>query len=219
MSNSNENFLLSILPKNFLSIDFMYNNPIGSIVTKEWGGSGNGDIRRATSDPDLGRDQQLAKYVHSIPKALRYKGLLLQGYLVSRSILKGIESFNVREDDTWCITYPKSGTTWTEEIISLICSDNIEATRSKQLAERVLHLEVGKPVGHLKWLKSTPSPRLLATHLTADCIPSQLRQAKAKVSSNIISSSSAIILGELKFDKWGREREREGVDLSFIDAL
>ena len=172
----------------FLSIKFLYKNPIGQFFTKQRFKSKDNIIRLASNDPELANDKQLAEYVQSIPNAIRYKGLLLQGYLVYTKVLTQIENFDIRPDDVWVVTYPKSGTTWMEEILSLIFSDgDLESTNKKLLVERVPHLEVGKPLGHIKWLKSIKSPRLMATHLTVDCIPSQLRQTKAKVGFSIIS--------------------------------
>lgn len=171
-------------PMTFMSIKFLYQNPIGRQLTKERLGGKNkySGIWYAKDDPHLDRDPQLEEYIHSIPNALRYRGLLLQGYLVYAKVLRAIENFDVRSDDVWLATYPKSGTTWTEEILSLIRFDgDVEANNKTLLAKRVPHLEVGKPLGHIKWLKSIQAPRLLATHLPVEHIPAQLRATKAKV--------------------------------------
>lgn len=176
---------LIIMPSKFLTLKFLYQSPIGALLTKDHhstNGKDNCEIRKAKNDPNLKNDEILAKYVLSIPKAIRMNGLLLQGYLAYPKVLRRIENFEIRTDDIWLCTYPKSGTTWTQEILSLIFANgDIDAVSKKIIAERVLHLEIGKPFGHLKWLRSTPSPRLLATHLNVENIPGQLRQGKAKV--------------------------------------
>lgn len=163
------------------SLRFLYKNPIGrALLTERASNNWRKSIHLAASEPKLAEDAQLAEYVRSVPNAIRYKGLLLQGYLVYPKVLKQIESFEVRPTDVWLATYPKSGTTWTEEILSLIFSDGHAS--QKLLAERVPHLEVGKPVGHVRWLRRLPSPRLIATHLDVEHVPTQLRHLKAKVS-------------------------------------
>lgn len=42
-------------------------------------------------------------------------------------------------------------------------------------------LEASNQYGHLRWLKSLKSPRLLASHLPFDLIPKQLHAPNAKV--------------------------------------
>ncbi|XP_075591880.1 sulfotransferase 1B1 [Dermatophagoides farinae] len=172
-----------ILPSKFITLKLLYRSPISALLTKDDNSNNNGcEIRKAKNDSNLKKDEFLAKYVLSIPKAIRMNGLLLQGYLVYPKVLRRIENFEIRTDDVWLCTYPKSGTTWTEEILSLIFADgDIDAVSKKIIAERVPHLEVGKPFGHLKWLRSIRSPRLLATHLNVENIPGQLRQGKAKI--------------------------------------
>lgn len=178
---------LIIMPSKFLTLKFLYQSPISVLLTKDSkNGKDNCEIRKAKNDPNLKNDELLSKYVLSIPKAMRMNGLLLQGYLVYPKVLRRIENFEIRNDDIWLCTYPKSGTTWTEEILSLIFANgDIDACSKKIIAERVPHLEIGKPFGHLKWLRSFRSPRLLATHLNVENIPGQLRQGKAKVKLNL----------------------------------
>lgn len=170
-----------------LSLKFLYNNPLGSLVTgwrkhREKGGTTCSEVVPADKDPTLDLDPLRAAYVCSIPRAQWFRGVLLQGYLVHPNILQNLDDFDVRNDDVFIITYPKSGTTWTEEIVSLIYNDgNPNKVKNKLLAYRVEHLEVGRPIGHMRHLRKLKSPRLMATHLPLSLIPKQLRQAKCKI--------------------------------------
>jgi hypothetical protein len=50
---------------------------------------------------------------------------------------KDIYNFEARSDDVWICTYPRSGTTWTQEMIWLICNDlDYETARKITLHER-----------------------------------------------------------------------------------
>lgn len=170
-----------------LSLKFLYNNPLGSLLTgfREKVDKNGGDrsmIIPANKDPTLDSDPLRASYVLSIPRAQWFRGVLLQGYMVPSSILRGLDDFEIREDDIFIVTYPKSGTTWTEEIVSLVMNDgDLSKVKDKLLIYRVEHLEVGRPIGHLKHLRKLKSPRLMATHLPLPLIPKQLRQAKCKI--------------------------------------
>ncbi|CAG2118333.1 unnamed protein product [Medioppia subpectinata] len=167
--------------REMLSLKFLYSNPLGKLLMNDKI-SKNSLIIRAENEPNLDSDPQRSQYVRSIPKALLYKDLLLQGYLVYPKFLKKIENFEVRADDLWLATYPKSGTTWTEEILSLIYNNgDIDRVKDVLLARRVVHFEVGRPVGHSRWLKKLKTPRLLATHLPATHIPTQLKHSKCKI--------------------------------------
>lgn len=53
-----------------------------------------------------------------------------------------IYKFEVRSDDVFTCTYPRSGTTWTQEMIWLICNDfDYETALKLALNERFPYLE------------------------------------------------------------------------------
>ncbi|XP_054711563.1 sulfotransferase 1B1-like [Uloborus diversus] len=164
-----------------LSLKLLYKSPLASFV--------NGfrkrkkkEVIQAIDDPTLESDPLRAEYVASVPEAQLFRGVLLQGYLVPPSVLEGLEDMPIREDDVFVITYPKSGTTWTEEILSLIYKGgDVRKVERQLLIYRVLHLEVGRPFGHLRFLRKLHSPRLMATHLPLPLLPKELRQAKCKI--------------------------------------
>lgn len=162
-----------------LSLKMMYESPLGALITNLINKSDKYNFFASPSDVD---DPLQAEYIRSIPRCQRYKGVLLQGYLVPPSVLQGIEDFEIKPDDVFVISYPKSGTTWTEEILSLIYNDgDVKKVENKSLISRVEHLEVGRPFGHLCHLKKRKSPRLMATHLPYRLLPKELREAKCKV--------------------------------------
>ncbi|XP_057321879.1 sulfotransferase 1C4-like [Microplitis mediator] len=55
---------------------------------------------------------------------------------------EGFYNFKARPDDTWVITYPRSGTTWTQELVWLLSNNlDFDTARKKLLAERFPFLE------------------------------------------------------------------------------
>lgn len=169
-----------------ISLKFLYSSPLGALLTGA-GRSGkcpesDDQVLPADRDPAVAGDPAWASYAASIPRAQSYKGVLLQGYLLHPHVIRGLADFKIRNDDVFIVTYPKSGTTWMEEIVSLIMNGgDPDRVKNKLLVYRVQHLEVGPPVGHLWHLRKTRSPRLLATHLPLKLIPKQLQQAKCKI--------------------------------------
>ncbi|GCB78277.1 hypothetical protein scyTo_0019385 [Scyliorhinus torazame] len=85
--------------------------------------------------------------------------------------------FEIRDSDVVAVTYPKSGTVWMQQILSLIHSDgDPAAVQSKPAAERVPWIE-------LPFLdfQSQPAPRLSVTHLPYHLIPEGLKKKNGKI--------------------------------------
>lgn len=69
----------------------------------------------------------------------RDKWLLSKQY---ESEANKIYNFEVRSDDVWIVTFPRSGTTWTQEMIWLIANDlDYEKCSTTPLVERFPFLE------------------------------------------------------------------------------
>ena len=63
-------------------------------------------------------DPVRAAYIRSVPGAKLYnRKLLMQGYFVSPLLLLKLEQFNVRDDDVYIASYPRSG----EFLIEILC--------------------------------------------------------------------------------------------------
>ncbi|XP_069463132.1 sulfotransferase 2A1-like [Ambystoma mexicanum] len=87
--------------------------------------------------------------------------------------------FQVRDDDVFNVTYPKSGTTWMQEILTLINSKGDTVPyKSIPSWERVPWVEQTTGRG---FLENRPSPRLITSHLPAQLFPKSFASSKAKV--------------------------------------
>ncbi|XP_020607142.1 sulfotransferase family cytosolic 1B member 1-like isoform X2 [Orbicella faveolata] len=79
-----------------------------------------------------------------------------------------IVNFQTRGDDVFVVSYPKSGTTWLQEILWQVYNNGEKSTT--KIFDRVPMLERGTSSDRID-VTALPSPRLLHTHLTYDVIP------------------------------------------------
>ncbi|XP_047465876.1 sulfotransferase 2A1-like [Mugil cephalus] len=109
-----------------------------------------------------------------------YKGVYMPKSLHPPRSLKFYEEFTFRPDDIIIVTYPKSGTTWMQEILPLIISRG-DTTSIETLPnwDRVPWLEEQRAV--VLNLDERPSPRLFATHFQYNMMPPSFFEAKPKV--------------------------------------
>ncbi|XP_026579483.1 amine sulfotransferase-like [Pseudonaja textilis] len=99
--------------------------------------------------------------------------------LSSPEKIDSLESFEIHDDDTFIITYPKSGTVWTQNIVSLILYEgHRDGTENITLIERAPWLEYNIFRADLP---NRPSPRVICSHLPYYLIPKGLRNKRAKI--------------------------------------
>ncbi|XP_018331171.1 sulfotransferase 1 family member D1-like [Agrilus planipennis] len=106
-----------------------------------------------------------------------------------------IENFEVYDDDVWVCSFPKSGTTWTQEMVWLI-ENNFNYEKAKRpIYERFPHFELHvyydlksafsknpnlkrQPfsTNSFEYIKNLKRPRLIKTHLPFALLPNQIRK-------------------------------------------
>ncbi|CAG9801240.1 unnamed protein product [Chironomus riparius] len=101
--------------------------------------------------------------------------------------LERIKNMDIFEDDIWVVTYPKCGTTWTQEMIWMIGSNIDYATSlSVQLNDRFPFLEFSGifeefPTDTFEICRNMKRPRYIKTHLPLFLLPDQLWTVKPKI--------------------------------------
>ena len=104
------------------------------------------------------------------------KGIMFAA--MSRSTLNKLaeekKQFKPRKDDVIMIGYPKSGTTWTSEIIWLL-QNNLDYQKQKDVnhMHRILRYELGAASSSFV---NKSSPRFIRTHLPIDFFADDLPQ-------------------------------------------
>ncbi|NXC65213.1 ST2B1 Sulfotransferase, partial [Aleadryas rufinucha] len=108
-----------------------------------------------------------------------FAGIALPGHLHTQESLGFAAAFTFRPTDVLIATYPKSGTTWMQEILTLLFSLG-DARPAKTIPnwERAPWLE---QIYCREALRDTETPRLLTTHLPARVLAPALQRSKAKV--------------------------------------
>lgn len=107
----------------------------------------------------------------------KYKGYVFPKGETTEEYIDSLQHFEIRDSDVFLVTYPKSGTIWTQNIINLICEDTTDKTYPNNL-EKMPWLEYreGRPDYSLR-----PSPRLFASHLTPTLMPLGLKDKRGKI--------------------------------------
>jgi len=143
---------------------------------------------------DLKPEEQ-AKIEEGFPVVLnnlvRYDG----GVLMPREfipIAEKLHSFPLRDDDIWIITFPKAGTTWSQEMVWMLINDVDEDKGAVPLTLRSPYMEVGSLMGPdvdsipfppqldqamkdpLAYAETMTGRRVLKTHLPLQFLPPDL---------------------------------------------
>ncbi|XP_053140030.1 amine sulfotransferase-like [Hemicordylus capensis] len=117
--------------------------------------------------------QQSEKYL------FKHKGNYFQPDLVTAEYIDSLEDFEIRDSDVFLVTYPKSGTIWSQNILSLIHHEgHRDGTEDTDLLDRVPFLEFN--FRNMEYDKR-PSPRLFSSHLPYYLVPKGLRNGRAKI--------------------------------------
>ncbi|KAM4040982.1 amine sulfotransferase-like isoform 1-T2 [Anomaloglossus baeobatrachus] len=126
----------------------------------------------ATMDRDALYEELNATY-------FKYKGIYFETEFTSPEVIDAIEHMEIRHGDVFLVTYPKSGTVWTQQILSLILNEG-----HRNGAEQITNIERAPWIEYNIYnvdFKSRPSPRLFSSHLPYYLLPKDLRFRMGKI--------------------------------------
>ncbi|XP_075718418.1 amine sulfotransferase-like isoform X2 [Rhinoderma darwinii] len=109
----------------------------------------------------------------------KHKGIYFDAKLTSPEVINDVEHMKIRDHDVFLITYPKSGTVWTQQVLSLIFNEgHRNGTEHIDNMTRVPWIEYN--INNVDF-ESRPSPRLFTTHLPYYLMPRDLRFRMGKI--------------------------------------
>merc|ERR1711892_124610 len=106
---------------------------------------------------------------------------------------KQLTELSVRADDVWISTFPKCGTTWTQEMVwNIVNNLDFKTAKSVELDERVPYVDMtamirpeeAAAMGNIDTrakVDNLASPRVIKTHLAIDMLPKEMLTKKAKL--------------------------------------
>ncbi|KAM4651800.1 3-beta-hydroxysteroid sulfotransferase-like [Discoglossus pictus] len=111
---------------------------------------------------------------------MEFEGMRLPSVVHTvESLTYAWKEFKTCDDDVFNVTFPKSGTTWLQEILTLIYSNGDPTPARTQYSwDRVPWIEQHTGREHLE---HRPSPRLITSHLPEHLFPQSFFTSKAKV--------------------------------------
>ncbi|XP_066498554.1 amine sulfotransferase-like [Hoplias malabaricus] len=109
----------------------------------------------------------------------KYKGFIFPTYILSVEHIDSLQNFEIRDSDVFLVTYAKSGTIWTQNIIMSICdSECTDETEFPNNMKKMPWLEY--PQGSMDY-STRASPRFFTSHLNTVLMPPGLREKKPKI--------------------------------------
>lgn len=107
-----------------------------------------------------------------------YRGFVFPG-MVIRSLPK-VQALKARPDDIFVVSFPKTGTTWVQEIVYLIATGlDFGSASERNLEQRFPFLEYFYP--GVSTIESSPDVRLIKTHLPYSLLPDSVRTENPKI--------------------------------------
>ncbi|KAK2819458.1 hypothetical protein Q7C36_021104 [Tachysurus vachellii] len=112
-------------------------------------------------------------------KLLSYRGYVFPHFNKDgfTQFTDSVKTFQIRDDDVYVITFPKSGSVWTQRIITLLYEDEFPEAVEQSSYDRMPWLEFPQ---NGEDYNTRRSPRLFCSHLHEDLVPHGL-QNKGKI--------------------------------------
>ena len=115
----------------------------------------------------VSKEEAWAKFSQLLKPFNRVHEILVPSFIFNQDHLDKLASFRLDPSDVWISTFPKSGTTWTQQIVRLIRnkgeSDGLRITESVPWLESVKYKDVN--------ISTLPTPRAFKSHMPYELMP------------------------------------------------
>uniref|UniRef100_A0A672YN77 Sulfotransferase n=1 Tax=Sphaeramia orbicularis TaxID=375764 RepID=A0A672YN77_9TELE len=111
-------------------------------------------------------------------KVFKYKDFIFPLGFVTPEYIDSLQTFETRDSDVFLVTYPKSGTIWTQQIIISICELDGGLNEYASNYQQMVWLEYKMKEEDFSL---RPSPRLFTSHLPPRLMPLGLKDKKTKI--------------------------------------
>lgn len=110
-------------------------------------------------------------------KLVMYRNTVVTEEMVLDGTVEKVEAFETRPTDIFLTSFPKSGTTWLQEVVFRLCNQNEDS--SEILEDRVPYLEFPYPgIGDIS---RREGQRLIKSHLPLHLLPKGVWEGQGKV--------------------------------------
>jgi len=130
-------------------------------------------------------DDPVVKDALGMVRAMKEPGFERLGpmnYIVkagNRDLVRRIQNLQITDQDIWVVTYPRSGTTWTQEMVwSILNNVDLDTARKTDIDDKFYFLDLDWIVGPAKAIPACEAAlgqrRLIKTHLPLGLLPRNL---------------------------------------------
>ncbi|XP_053373339.1 sulfotransferase 4A1-like [Mercenaria mercenaria] len=151
------------------------------------------------------------------------KRKVYKGVTMMENEVEEIEKMETRENDIWVCTFPRSGTTMTQEMVYLIQTLDFDTAKAVQIQERFPIIDVKDDrypyYKGLKYIEQMKSPRFIKTHLHHFLLPEQLQKGKGRI-IYMVRNPKDVVISFYRLMHWGDQlAEDETTFDQFVDTF